>query len=335
MVIDMICKNCDSELRDGSVFCTNCGTRLEAEPAVAVPQPPSADSITVPEVTAVTDTPIEQPQMPEIPSPPAMPVTLPPDPVTTPAYDAPVPDTPDIPAPAGHVTPVTPNPFAPPPPASQPSPPSQPPVSSGQVSNPFAPPPARAQGVPFASPGGPKKSKAGLVIGMVIGGIVLFVLGIFIGFAAALLFESETSSSDPRHFDSDTINIQPPDPVQPTEMPAPPVETPGQLQPPPPPPPRPSISNNGLAGLWEFDNGDYLWFFGKAEHIIVIENEDGTFIVSGSGEDEWGDGHIDDEGFLVVTTDWGVEYKFSFLVIGDHLTLTDDDGDMSSYNRIN
>ena len=38
MVINMNCKNCGSELRSGATFCTNCGTKIEAEQEQETPQ---------------------------------------------------------------------------------------------------------------------------------------------------------------------------------------------------------------------------------------------------------------------------------------------------------
>ena len=135
----MICKSCNSDIRNGSVFCTNCGTRIETEPAIAVPQP----------------------QMPEIPLPPAMPVT-----------QSPVPDTPaDRDIPVSATIPVT---------SDIPVTPNEP------VPNAYAPPQHNFLPPPSV-PGGPQKSKTGLIVGIVIGGIVLFTLGIFIGIVIAVI----------------------------------------------------------------------------------------------------------------------------------------------------
>ena len=146
----MICNNCESTLRDGVTFCTNCGTRTQPSPDDPILEP---------------DTTVTLPQMPDIPEPPAVPDTPPiVPPPEQPAFASPPPPE----QPAFAPPPPVHNPFAPPPPMSFPGTPA-----------------VRTHGIP-AAPINSKVGKTALAIGLTIGVIILMILSMLFGFWLAL-----------------------------------------------------------------------------------------------------------------------------------------------------
>ena len=163
--MSMICTNCGSELREGAKFCPNCGAKAEpavqmpAEPVYSAPQEPQEPVYEAPSYPAP-----EQPQE---------------TPYQAPAYSAPV-----QPGQPVYGQPAPPNAYQPAPgpqqgyaPAGQPQ---QPPYyapngAPGQYGQP--PYGAPAYGAPGygAQPQPKKKGKAGLIIGIIIGVIVIAV----------------------------------------------------------------------------------------------------------------------------------------------------------------
>jgi hypothetical protein len=59
----MFCKNCGAQIPDGSVFCTECGTRVQEEPVQEEPvaQEPIQEEPVQPEYVQPEYTPVEQP----------------------------------------------------------------------------------------------------------------------------------------------------------------------------------------------------------------------------------------------------------------------------------
>jgi len=140
-----------------------------------------------------------------------------------------------------------------------------------------------------------KKSYAGLIIGLIAGGIALIVFAVIIGIAVGNLF-------------NDSINDAPPLP--------------------------PEAIENQLLGMWAREDGDYIWFFGNAEIITFTNNVDGTLRVTESEYDEVGTWYIDISGDLVIDGDWTGNWKFSYIINNNRLTLIDSDGDSAQYSKV-
>jgi len=269
--------------------------------------------------------------MPDLPTPPTMPTAYPP-PGQAPGESAPYSYTPPPPpgqpsdqAPGEQTAPYA---YAPPP---QGAPPQQGPYHPPGA--PYPPP------LGYTPPGGEKKSKTGLIIGIVAGALVLVIaVAIVGGLLLSRIFDeiSDTFDSLDSYITEESPLITPA-PPEPTTLPAPitptpddPTPTPDELVTPPPP----LISDNELVGLWEFQSGDWIYYFGQAELVMFIDYDDGTFGVFESDYEEWGVWYIDDDDYLVVIGDFTGQFEFTYILDGDELTITDRDGDTAHYLRV-
>ena len=85
----MFCRNCGKEIREGSKFCTGCGTPVPAPaaPTAPVEETPAVPETPVEEIPTVPETPVEAPAAPveETPAVPETPVEAPAAPVEAPA----------------------------------------------------------------------------------------------------------------------------------------------------------------------------------------------------------------------------------------------------------
>ena len=167
-----------------------------------------------------------------------------------------------------------------------------------------------------------KKSNTGLIVGLSIGGAVLiigaFVIGLVIGMGIGMGLAMEESN-----LHSPDINIVlTPDPTPPPdETPPPPDET----------PPPVTVSDNELVAVWERIGGDYIYFFWGSEFIQFIEGDDGTLNVHVVDDDDWGIVKTDGIGNLIVITEFGTEWEFTYSIVGETLTITDSDYDSTTY----
>ena len=331
MVINMICKNCGTELRSDAAFCTNCGTRAEKDFAVVEPtrpDPPATEFISAGTQPPCVSSIPPPPQMPDLPVPPVMPTQFPSAPVNTPVqpqaeqfqdiYNTPPPG---APTPSGQ-TPFT---YAPPPaPGTQISQEPQQPYSYQQQQ--YHQPP-----LPYAPmPAAQKKSNTGLIIGLTVGGVALIVLAVIVGIAIGGFFgESFNDPWDNPDFwetftpESDSPAVEIPNVILPAPDPQPDVT----------PLPQEAI-NTQLFGDWTRDYGDFIWYFGIAEVITFTDNGDGTLGVSEDDFYETGTWFIDNNGDLIVEGDVSGTQKFSFSISGNRLTLIDSDGDTAHYIKV-
>jgi len=236
----------------------------------------------------------------------------------------PVPDTPPEPIP---------NPWAPPP-QQAPPPAPIPPQQVYSPPPPFTPPP----GVPYTPPVSQKKSKKGFVIGLIAGGLLLAAVSMLAGFMLARYIDNDNETNPgiggllPGFLNPDITDDPAPAPDAPAPDPDPaPATTPTPA--PAAPTPAQAPFDRELIGVWEYDGGDYIWFFGVSDHIIFADNGDGTIGAFSSEFDDWAGCYIDTDGFLVVESAWGVDYTFIFIIIGNDLTLIDIDGDTNHFTR--
>jgi len=197
-------------------------------------------------------------------------------------------------------------------------------------------------GVPM--PEKKKKSKAGLIIGLILGGIVLITGIILLGlFAGRELYRTGSDDLDRLLQDLELHGIPTPETesglilpdndinIIPDNVPEPTTEIPAEEAPQTPPP---AVPDERLFGEWEFDEGDSVFFFLRAELVRIIDNGDNTFQVFESDYGEWGTGHISYDGYMIIDADWGDIYEFSFEVDENTLSITDVDGDTIHYNRM-
>jgi len=93
----------------------------------------------------------------------------------------------------------------------------------------------------------------------------------------------------------------------------------------------PELFMNQLIGRWEFSWGDYVWFFESYSEIEFLE--DGTIINHTSNRTA----EIIEVGELLsftILTGEGFEYTFTYLVLGDFLSIIDEDVDMATFTRM-
>jgi len=308
----MNCKNCGGELRSDAIFCTGCGTRIEApqmqdessqtaQIQQEQPNDQQANQQTpqneLPEQQPPQPVQAEEPRPPEEPKPPVQPLS--------PYHTQPQP---------GQF-------------AQQSAQYQAQPVMYSQQQGQYG-----QQSMTGVLQSGKKKSKTGLIIGISIGGFILlcitFVIGLVIGMAVGAGLASESFSYP------DYPAIVSPVPL-PDILPSPqPVDTP-----PPPPVTTPALppgagSDEELIARWERIDGDYLWFFGTAEYIEFVDLSDGTFNIFLTNDDGRGSGFIIEvTGKLFVTASWGSEYEFDYTVDDELLILIDSDGDSAFYLR--
>jgi len=183
-------------------------------------------------------------------------------------------------------------------------------------------------------PDGQRKSKTGLIIGIVAGVVVLMaaivVFGLYIGGVIG-------SGASARVIDQITSDIDRPSLVVPTppatpELPATPAPAPSPD--PPPSPAAPQLSDERLLGEWWLKGGVELYFFGESNFIEFTEHGNGTFGVYEAEYGERGLWHIDSNGNLIIEGEWTGHHRFTYTISGDDLTLTDIDGDSAHYTRM-
>ena len=203
----------------------------------------------------------------------------------------------------------------------------------------WAPPPAGAPPPPpWTTPASaaPVKANKGLIAGLIIGGVVLIAAAIVIGILAGRLVIQSANDIGQAIHDEIIVPETPPIPPSPGERP--PTPEPPQTPVPPPTPPPPGtgrqISDDELSGIWDFDAGDPLWFFGDSDYIMIIDHHNGTYGVFESASEEWGILRILDGGRFHVEGDWSGEYEFSYRITGNWLVITDVDGDEAHYSRV-
>jgi len=327
----MNCKNCGSELRSDALFCTNCGTKIDAE---AVQQEANAEQ----EPTIESQEPtIESKETQEIPVHQEQ---------QQPEYYQPPPEQfgqqqGQFSQQPGQFQPMVQGQTK-----QQPGQIVQQPWQLGQQPGKFQP---MGQGQTNQQPGvfgqqpgqfgqqqiysGPppirqNKSKTGLIIGLVIGA-VLVAAAFFIGIELGKGMDSDGGLFGGRDRQEGHANVTPSPQSTPAFSPNP------QLTPTPTPaaPTPQRISDAELIGVWELISGDYLWFFGESSHIMFVDYENGTLGAYSPDNDEWGTGHIDNSGNLVIETVWGSSYDFKYEIDGDDLTLSDIDGDTAFFKR--
>jgi len=100
------------------------------------------------------------------------------------------------------------------------------------------------------------------------------------------------------------------------------------------PPPKVPARTHELVGSWELVSGSWIWYFGLSDNILFLDYGDGNTEVYESEGEEWGIWYIDATGYLIIIADYTGEYVFSFNILNGVLTLTDEDGDESTYVRI-
>lgn len=189
-----------------------------------------------------------------------------------------------------------------------------------------------------------KKSKTGLIIGIVCGSVALIALIIFAVIFVSRLIIDDITDRAPVHIttpDADSGILATPIPLPPTPRPPSGIETlpespppPATPEPPPHTPPPALVSDNELVGVWEFYSGGPVYFFILSEHIMFIEYEDGTLGVFESDYEEWGIVFIEEDGFVIIEGERSGTYEFVFILDGDKLTIIDIDGDAIHYTRI-
>jgi len=116
---------------------------------------------------------------------------------------------------------------------------------------------------------------------------------------------------------------------------------PGNTRPPPDhtpppvrtPPPNVPVNKHEIVGSWEFVSGSWIWYFGLSDYILFLDFGDGNTEVFESEGEEWGIWYIDTAGYLIIEADYTGEYVFSYNILNNVLTLTDEDGDESTYVR--
>ena len=131
-------------------------------------------------------------------------------------------------------------------------------------------------------------------------------------------------------------NYQVPPPVQSTPWTQENTLPPPEHTPPPErtPPPKVSENTHELVGSWELVSGSWIWYFGLSDNILFLDYGDGNTEVYESEGEEWGIWYIDAAGYLVIIADYTGDYFFTFNILNGVLTLTDEDGDESTYVRI-
>jgi len=223
----------------------------------------------------------------------------------------------------------------PPPPPPAPPPPLTPPAPYT-----YKPPPQFYQPVQYppvrSTPpvhGGPKKSQKGFIIGLTVGGSALIILAVILGLIIGRAFSENMGDLGHLLYDLESqtghstglIPPSTPSPTVPPSTPEPPVRQTAAL---------PFSSDDELAGYWEYDSGDAVWFFGLSEHIMIIDHDDGTYDVFESGGEEWGTGHIERGDKLIIEGEWSGFYEFTFILTGDRLSIIDSDGDTIHYIKV-
>jgi len=158
------------------------------------------------------------------------------------------------------------------------------------------------------------------------GGAVLLIAVVFILLLTGV-FGGSTDKPEPDAETEPVVTVAPNTPGTPKPEP---TEEPGSAEK-SKPTSAPEFAE--LAGRWEFDSGDLVWFFGTAEYIEFEVHGDGNGTVYESSEEESGKWHIDDDGYFIVVGDWSGTYTFEFKISNDTLTIIDEDGDTIQYIR--
>ena len=312
----MICEGCGSEIREGAVFCTECGKK----PEVKADEIPSAE-MQAPCVSAIP----EPPQMPDLPEPPQI--------IIPQAYQPP----------QQQYQPPQ-QQYQPPPQAYQPPPQQyQPPPQAYQPpQQQYQPPPQQyhppqqyyqPQQQYLHGPGVPKKSKTGLIIGIAAGSVGLITLIVFIGLfignrfsEGAANLENLLNEIENTVTDHSSGLLATPAPVPPSPPVIPdldPWERPNYVM--------KDMSEYDIEGMWELEDGDWIWFFGQSEFIYFIDNYDGTFDVYAYEPDEYGRCFFTEDGYMIVEFGWNDLEEFTWFYMEDYLVIRDRDGDSLFY----
>jgi len=84
-----------------------------------------------------------------------------------------------------------------------------------------------------------------------------------------------------------------------------------------------------LTGRWQFQSGDYIYFFGRDSDIEFFPD----WTVFEYGYEEAGEYIMGAGGQFFVIGELGGFHRFEYSVSGDRLTITDRDGDSAVYSR--
>jgi len=89
-----------------------------------------------------------------------------------------------------------------------------------------------------------------------------------------------------------------------------------------------------LEGSWVNGEGDFIYYFYQSESIRFTITGDGEGRVHEDQWNEWADWWIDANGFLHIVGDDTDDHDiFQFHIIGNVITLIDEDGDMRAYTK--
>jgi len=138
-------------------------------------------------------------------------------------------------------------------------------------------------------------------------------------------------------WDLTTQNVYPELPPVPATPNVPENNRPEPEHTPPPlrtPPPNNPLNSHELVGSWQYVSGNWIWFFGLSDNILFLDFGDGNTEVFESEGEEWGSWYIDSFGYLIIEADYTGDYAFTFNILNGVLTLTDEDGDESTYVKI-
>jgi len=329
----MKCDSCGAESRDGAVFCAVCGKRFDSEAAMPGVTEPVINTAQPPNESTITD----QSQIPDLPASPVInqpQQTAQPDPVQ---YIHPQQNVPE----QQYQQPMQPSQYQP---TMQPQQYQQPMQPSQQYPQQYIPAqqyqPQQYQPQQYAQPFGPKKkTKPALLIGIITGSIILVTAVIFAGMALGNRFNTGIGDlEDFLHNLENPVTEQtsgilatpppvPPSPPEPIHPPALPVPGPEPL------PPAANLYDHDFEGMWEYESGDWIWFFGLSDLVMIFHYYEDTFGLYASEPEEWVTCYFTEDGMLIVETDDGYIYEFNWEVNEDRLTIIDVDGDMLHFIR--
>ena len=107
---------------------------------------------------------------------------------------------------------------------------------------------------------------------------------------------------------------------------APPVQVPAI--------PTDPIDAQELEGLWAYEHGNRVYFFGLSDFIMFTYFGDSRGEVFESQWEEWGDWYVGEDGRLFVEAEWTGSHVFSLILYENTLTIIDIDGDSITYTRV-
>ena len=219
-----------------------------------------------------------------------------------------------------------------PPPEVSPADNMYPPQNVAQPQNvavpPYAPPgqfPPQNMAGPGQFPPPPQKKGAstGLIITAIAIAMVVIIGGVLLFVFRDSIFGGATPTPTPTPSRGGGVIINPGN----TDTPTP---TPQQ----PPSGGTDSLLGAELEGSWINGSGDWIWYFHEANNVKFILTGDGMGRVQEDEWGEWGDWWIDDNGYLHIVGDDTEDHDiFTYSVIGNTLTVFDEDGDKRTYTR--